>query len=230
MHAIIETALAFPTVIFTVLLGFVLLYAALVIVGAFDLEFLDSFLGLEALDDVDAITEGGDATASGDGAGVVAGIMAALGISGVPITIWGSAVVLLSWMLSMIGMELAAPLLPAGPVGTIFAAGIGLGSFLVGGFIASRLVRPLRKIYVTEKAPQRSSLVGHSCTILSTKVDATFGRGEIDDGGAGFIAEVRCDRPDALTRGDRAIVFDYDPEHGVFRVAPTASELLDADR
>ena len=235
MNAIIETSLAFPTVVFTVLLGFVLLYAALVILGAFDLEFLDGFLGLESLegsegvvDGVDGAIDGGDA--GGGGTGILAGIMASLGVAGVPITVWGSVLVLLSWMLSMIAMQFAAQRIPTGFAGVLVSGGIGLGAFLVGGFIASRLVRPLRKVYVTEKAPRRSSLVGRACTVLSSSVDATSGRGEIADGGSGFIAEIRCDRPNDMKRGDRAVVFDYDPIDGIFHIAPEGSELSDLER
>lgn len=223
MQAVLEASLAFPTVIFTVMLGFVLLYAALVIVGALDLDFLDGVLGLESFDGVDAADGADGGTDVGD-AGVIAGIMAALGIAGIPITVWGSVLVLLSWLLCMIAMQFAAPLLPGGVAGYALAGLVGFVSFLVGGFVASRLVRPLRKVYVTEKAPRRSSLVGRRCTVLSAHVDATSGRGEIDDGGSGFIAEIRCDRPNDLTRGSIAVVFDYDPIEGIFHVAPSAAD------
>lgn len=233
MQAVLEASLAFPTVIFTVLLGFVLLYAALVIAGALDLDFLDSVLGLdsfEGLDSVDGAMDAADGAAEvgddvGD-AGVLAGIMAALGIAGIPITVWGSVLVLFSWALCMVGMQLAASAIPQGAAGYLVAAVIGFVSFLVGGFVASRVVRPLRKVYVTEKAPRRSSLVGRRCTVLSARVDATSGRGEIDDGGSGFIAEIRCDRENEMTRGSIAVVFDYDPIEGIFHVAPSASEDL----
>lgn len=229
MQAVLEASLAFPTVIFTVLLAFALLYAALVILGALDLDFLDGVLGIESLQGADGAMDAGDGAEHLGGAGVIAGIMAALGIAGIPVTVWGSVLVLLAWVLCMIGMQLAAPYLPQGLAGALVAAAIGFVSFLVGGFVASRLVRPLRRVYVTESAPRRSSLVGRSCTILSARVDATSGRGEIDDGGSGFIAEIRCDGPDELKRGDQAVVYDYDPLEAVFRVAPTASGLDDLE-
>jgi hypothetical protein len=229
VQAVLEASLAFPTVIFTVLLAFALLYAALVIVGALDLDFLDGVLGIDSLEAADGAMDAADGADHLGAAGIVAGIMAALGIAGIPITVWGSVLVLLAWMLCMIGMQLVVPLLPQGPVGTVVAAGIGFASFLVGGFVASRLVRPLRRIYVTESAPRRSSLIGHSCTILSARVDAASGRGEIDDGGSGFIAEIRCDRPNELKRGDQSVVYDYDPIETVFHVVPTASGLDDLE-
>lgn len=250
MPALMEAALAFPTVVFTVMLGFVLLYAVLVIVGAFDLEFIDGVLGIDfadgavesiegAFDGVDGALDGAEGALEGaDGldledtadVGFVSGIMAALGIAGVPITVWGSVFVLLAWTLSMIGMTLVAPLLTDGIVGYSISTGVGLAAFFVGGFVAARLVRPLRKIYITERAPRRGSLVGKSCTVLSGLVDETSGRGEIDDGGSGFIADIRCAKQNNLKRGDRALVFDYDPINGVFHVVQMDDELEAIER
>jgi len=233
VQAVLEASLAFPTVIFTVLLVFALLYAALVIAGALDLDSLDGALGIDSLDGAEGALDAVDGAAEGaehfGTAGALTGIMAALGIAGVPNTIWGSVLVLLAWVLCMIGMQVVEPFFPSGVAGTLFAGGVGFASFLVGGFVASRLVRPLRKIYVTRPAPRRSSLVGRSCIVLSARVDATSGRGEIDDGGSGFIAEIRHDGTGELKRGDRTIVFDYDAIEEVFHVAPGGTELEELD-
>jgi len=47
MSAFFAAALSLPTVVFTVLLGFFLLYALLTILGAVDAEWLDGILGIE---------------------------------------------------------------------------------------------------------------------------------------------------------------------------------------
>ena len=45
---------------------------------------------------------------------------------------------------------------------------------------------------------------------------------EVEDGGAGVIAEVRCFRENELTLGSKAIVYDYDADNGVYHVGPVA--------
>ena len=245
MSAFLEAILAFPTVIFTVTMGFVLLYSALVILGALDLDFLDGVLGIEgaegavegmdgAVESLDGATEGvADGTDDVGSTGLLSGIMSSLGIAGIPITIWGSMLILVSWVLSFVAMDLVGSHLPDGLVGIAARSGIGFGAFLAGGFIGSRLVRPLRRIFITQKAPRRSSLVGRTCTILSSRVDATTGRAEIDDGGAGFLAEVRCEKVNTLTRGSQALVYDYDPVDGIYKIAvmdAILTEIKEAER
>ena len=83
----------------------------------------------------------------------------------------------------------------------------------------------MKKLFITHQAPRRASLVGKMCTVLSGTVDDRYGRAEIDDGGAGFVAEVRAASGKVLRQGERALVYRYEPKTGVFFIGPVDPTL-----
>jgi hypothetical protein len=253
LYQFLTTVFSFPTVVFAGLLALVLLYWCIVIFGALDLDFLDSVLGLDDLDsaldsavesldgaaegaaDFDAseigeigdAADGADADVDGDGSskdGALAGILNMMGVRGVPLTIVGSAVVLWAFVLSFLGTELLGPLAASVLVGSV----LGLTVFAGGLVFGAVTVRPFKKIFVTPAAVRRDMLVGKLCTVTSARVDHQFGRAEIHDGGAGFLAEVRCPQPNDLSRGSKALVFRYDASEGIFFIGPV-DEVLTSD-
>lgn len=198
MSAFLSAAFAFPTVVFTVLLLLFLVYAVLTIIGAADIDWLD---GLFGVDDVQAPDN------------PVEGALNALGVGEVPLAIFGAFAVTFAWLISFAAMEFLA-------ASVLVKIGVGIGAALVGLRLGSWSVWPLRRIFTTPPAPVRQELVGKICTIRSLQVDERGGNAEVEDGGAGFLAEVRCFRENALTRGSKAIVYDYDPNEGIYHVGP----------
>ena len=77
MDGLIPAMIAFPTVVFTILLGLVAIYWTTVIVAGLDVDILD----------LDASV---DANASET--------LTALGLRGVPVTVWLSFFVLIAWV------------------------------------------------------------------------------------------------------------------------------------
>lgn len=242
MQEFVATILSFPTVVFTGLLAVALLYWLVVIAGAIDLELLDSALGLDsmeaaldgALDTLDGVAEAGpetfEAAAEGaDGAenargGALGGLLNAMGVGGVPVTIVASFVLLWAFLLSFAATKLLGSLAASLIVGVFVAALSLMGSLALAAVTA----RPFRGIFVTQKGARRASLVGKMCTVLSGKVDGERGRAEIDDGGSGFVAEVRCPQDNDLKRGSKAIVYRYEPRQGIFFIGPVDEVLVRA--
>ena len=237
----------FPVALFTALMVLVVCYWLLVILGAADIDILDIGGLTEALDGgldgamdglLDGALEGGLDAADGaldsgaDGAGDVegssagiAGVVHALGLHGVPLTVSLSLLVFLAWVVSLLAMD-ALGSWGGSLVGSLLGGMIVLIVSLVSAsFLTSRLVRPLRPAFKTVAAPKRSSFTGRVCTVMSTRVDGSFGRAEIEDGGAGLLVDIRCNETNDLKRGDRALVFDYDREADVFFVSPADPEL-----
>ncbi|HEX3761584.1 MAG TPA: hypothetical protein VHW23_22960, partial [Kofleriaceae bacterium] len=66
---------------------------------------------------------------------------------------------------------------------------------------------------------------GHVCTITTGRVDNRFGQATIEDGGTVLDIAVRCDRPGALARGDRALVIEFDRERQAYLVEPSGDVL-----
>lgn len=192
MSAFLAAALSLPTVIFTVLLGFFLVYSLLTLLGALDMEWLDGLLGIDDVND--SVLEGG---------------LNSLGVTGIPLTIFAGVSSIFAWMISLAAMKF----LPASP---LIQIGVGIGAAAVGLFIGSRAVRPFRSFFSTAPAPTRKELVGKIAVIRSLHVNDSLGTAEIGD----LVADVRCFRDNDLTVGSKAIVYDYDSDQGTYHVGP----------
>ncbi|MCC6333960.1 MAG: hypothetical protein IT380_08220 [Myxococcales bacterium] len=250
MEGFLHNILSFPTVPLTVALGVVVLYwlFALVTGAVFDAAggAADAIAGgvkgagdaaAGALKGAGAAAAGalkgagdavagavkgvgdavaGAADAAGDAVADVhdAGFLALLGIGRIPITVTASATVLTAWTLSALGTALLHPDTTLVKVGLLLAA-------LVAGFFATALLlRPFGKAMAQAKPTRRRDVLGQVCTITSGKVDAGFGTAVVDDGGAGINVMVVCGRTNALKKGDRALLVDFDRAKDTYEVEP----------
>lgn len=228
MREFLDLALSLPNAVFTALLVCVLAYWAFVMLGALDIEMFDADIDTDLDVDVDLDVDADadvDGDADGDGPGL-GGLLRSIGLGGVPVTIVVSAVILFAWTLSMLASGPVWASLVGGALGSLAAAGIGVGAFVVALPLASAATRPFRGVFVTHQAPSRRTLIGRVCRITTSRVDSDFGQAEIEDGGAGYLVQVRCSRDNDLTRGSEAVVFEYDAENEVFLVAPTGDVSL----
>lgn len=187
MGALFVSTFAFPTVIFTAGVFLFVVYGLLKMVG----------FSLSAVFDLfDFDFDGPD----GDGHN----FLDTLGVRGIPSTIVFGITSICGWLASYIGMKYFGG--DVSPWIVFFAA------LVIGFFAATLILRPFRPFFGPEEGTQRSALVGRPCVIRSTRVDQIHGTAEVDDGGAGVLAEVRCNRENEFTVGSRAVVERYDPE------------------
>jgi hypothetical protein len=192
MGAFIHAAFAFPTVVYTVAVSLFLLYAALKMFG----------FTLSAIADVFDFVDFDGADGEGHN------FLDTMGVEGVPKTIVFGVTSIFGWLASYLGMKFL------GWNGWV----VGILAFAAGFLLATLVLRPFRPLFAPPQATRRTELVGRSCVIRSTRVDATTGLAEVDDGGAGFLAEVRCLRENNFTVGSKALVKQYDPANGTFLV------------
>ncbi len=149
-----------------------------------------------------------------------AGLMAWLGFAGVPVTVSASFVVFFSWALSLLTASTAHAVLGAVLPSFLISLVVGLLSFVLGTLGASLLVRPLRPVFVAKHAPGREALMGRVCTIASGSVTDKFGQATFEDGGAGLILNIYCEKPNQLQRGHQALILGYDAARDVYEVEP----------
>ena len=287
MAAFLHIALAFPTIVFSLLLVLVVLYWGMVLIGAVDLDLLDGAIhgasegaldaaahgvldgaadaALDGAADAAihgvldgaadaaldgaaeaALDGGGDAALDGaldgaadgalDGAadggahaldhahvggGVgLAGLLGLLRLRSVPVTVSLSFIILSSWLTCTLAAQWLAPQLAGLLPAAISLSIIGLASFLIGLLIASLAIRPLAPFFKTHEGQRRRDFLGAECSVTTSRVDARFGQAEIDDGGAGLLVQVRCDLANPLTRGQRALVIDFDERREAYVVEP----------
>jgi hypothetical protein len=202
MSAFLAAALSLPTVVFTVLLGFFLIYALLTLVGALDIEWLDGILG------VDDVADGGHES-------ILEGSLQALGVAGIPLTLFGGVSCVFAWMLSFASMQFL-------PSNALVQVGVGLGSAVAGVLAGAITVRPFRRLFITPDGPHRKELVGKICTIRSLAVTDRTGTADVGD----LVAEVRCFRENELTIGSKAIVYDYDSKENAYHVGPIDPSIV----
>ncbi len=129
--------------------------------------------------------------------------------AGVPLAVVVGVSSVFAWLTSFAAMKF----LPETP---LIQIGVGLGSAAIGAFLGGRVCRPFRAFFAVTEGPRRSEIVGKICTIRSMQVSDGAGTAEIGD----FIAEVRCFRPNDLTLGSKAIVYEYDSQQGTYHVGP----------
>jgi hypothetical protein len=229
--SLVEASLRFPTVVFSIGLGIAILYWVFVLLGALD---IDLFGGDAHLDVAGAGKGVGDALTGAKGAaeglkGIkpdadadAGGLWAGLGLAKVPITISLSVILLVCWVLSLLAMHHAPAVVGDAPwLGPVVLP----VTLVVGLLVASVLVRPLGGVFELREGKSNRDYVGYTCTITTSRVDDGFGQATVEDGGTVLVIPVRCDRPGALARSDRALIIEFDAERHVFLVEPAADVL-----
>lgn len=209
MGSFLNAVTAYPTGIFTTLLGVVLIYWLLALVGIVDFE--------SGGVDIEQGTDGDVADL-----GTLASYVVAFGLHGVPFSIVLSLLVLVSWTLSCLGGMWLLPLLPG--TAPVYAGGtvLALASVSLAVPVAARLVRPLRGLFVTHAAIHNASLVGQSCKVLTQTVDDKLGRAEVAQRGTSLNIRVWAPTPNTLVRGSQARIVGYEEKSARYRIEPEA--------
>lgn len=224
MEPFYQTIASFPTIIFTVLLGLVLFYWLVAVIGLVDIDFLD----------IDADVDAGDSVS---GPNALAGLLMRFGLGGVPVTISLSIVIIVGWFVCYYGAYMLLPLADdyVSSLGSIAAAviryalGVPLffGSLYVGLKVASLLIKPLRPLFVTAQQKTSDRVLGQVAIVRTSRVDQSFGEATLSDGGAGLVLQVRATAGQTLERHARVIPIEYLEEKNAYRVV-LESEFLDS--
>lgn len=244
MDDFLAASLSFPTVVFTVLLLIALLYWVLVIVGALGLDMLDLDQGHDGAGhgpDVgvdhgaDHGGDGGDGDAghdgdahhghSGEGLGLLPTMLWVLKLNSVPMTIVLTMVFFWSWLACHLAMHYVVGY----EAHWIAEVGLFAGALLLSLPLSSVTVRPLAPLFRTHPGQRRAALLGKVVDVDTSYVDDKFGVAKVDDGGAGLLVQIRCDPPNPLTRGQRALVVSYDEAREVYEVTPI-DDLIPSDK
>ena len=202
MTEFLQTALTFPTLLYSVLLAFCVIYWLLAATGLMDLDALDGLLG-----------DDGDSHHASDSAG----LLARLGLGGVPIMIVLTVLSFFGWTVTYFVHLLVLQHLPAllrmlGGIATL------VGALVPGVLVTSLLLRPVRKLMVKLRPPVAPRILGRVGTVISPEVDGNQGRAEFADGGAGLILQVRVAPPGRFLRGDRVVLLEHDATANTYLV------------
>ena len=169
MQEFLHIALSLPTAAFTMLLGLVVLYWLTVIMGVMDIDLFDLEGGFDVEVDLDLDA---DLDLDLDGPGGLVGVLDALGLAGIPLTISMSLLVFYGWCVSFIGIY--ALLSQQVAVTPLWQAGVSAAALAIGLATTSLSVKPFKTAgFGARRAPGASeALIGSSVRIISGRVDA----------------------------------------------------------
>lgn len=227
MDQLISISLAFPTVIFSILVLVSLIYWLFVILGALDIDLIgdaDVDVGGDIGGDVGGDVGGdigGDGADAGDGDvghHGSAGVLSALGLRKVPMTISISLISLFSWIICFVIMLLIGDF-DALPRWLINVA-VFAGSLVLSLPFAAICAKPIAPFFVVYESKKRKDYVGNVCTVTTGEVSSKFGQGRIEEGGYVLDVPVRCDTGHEFSRHDKALIIDYETERDVYLIEP----------
>lgn len=206
MNEFLQFCFSWPTVIPSVLMSVVLAYWLLMILGAFDLEFLDFDL------DVDA-DPGADVTVVDWG---MLGLKW-LNIGDVPLMFWLTAFAFPAWIsATFFNRGLVDP-------NTMEIARALARDTFIGLFAAKLLTQPIKgKLKHVEPNPA-AGLIGEIVTITSSEVTTEFGQAQYHTGnGAPLNLNVRT-LEGVVAKAESARIVDYSPESHLYFVQSVGS-------
>ncbi|MBS1160225.1 MAG: ubiquinone biosynthesis hydroxylase, UbiH/UbiF/VisC/COQ6 [Proteobacteria bacterium] len=199
MTSFYDAAISFPTVIYTTLLGVVMVYWLLALVGIVDFEStnLDMDSDLHADAHVDEISD-------------LASYLVALGLNGVPFSVVFTLLTVFAWTTTCLAAMWLLPLVPTTLLRTVAGLGVLVGGLGLALPLTARMIRPMRGLFVTHTAMSNAALVGQSCRVLTSSVDEKFGRAEVATRGAGVNIKVWAETPNSLSKGSTARILEHD--------------------
>ena len=213
MKALFEFAIAGANVIPTLLLIFIMFYWLTVLIGAIDMDAFDIDLDMDA--DVDAGTDLGDGHAEG-GLEWLNSLLRFFNLGRIPLMVFLTFLILPLWLFCIIVNDFFGfhGLLP------------GLLTLVVGFwvclFVAKVLTMPFVKLFDKLDEDKNYSAIGKICVLKSSIAAGRLGQAEVirDGGGAPIILTVCAPKGVDLSRGERALVLEHQPDRSCYLVEP----------
>jgi hypothetical protein len=204
-----EVISSYPTSVFTVVLGVMLVFWIFAIVGMFDIDIFPGETGDDAFD--------GDFEADAEMPGFV-GLLHTLGLTGVPLTLVISIIALLGFVLSYFSS--AWILLPLGSdlLRYLIGTAILVVSVIVAVPVTAQAIKPMKPLFVKHYAPSKRDYIGHLCVVTSSKVDSEFGIGAVDTHGAPLQVDIRAREGEIYSKGTTLRIAAYDRVQDTFEV------------
>lgn len=190
-------AFSFPTAIFTVFLGVMVVLWVITLCGLLDLDFIN--------------LENANAEA-------VAGLLLHWGLVDVPVTIILTILSVVSWTICYYAVFFLFDFIPGGLLSVIAGIGVIIVSFWLGIKITAFLIKPLKPLFKKVGTTIEKTVLGKVAIVRSSKVTETFGEAVIYDLGADLLLKIWADEPNLLKKGDKVVPIEYDAVKGVYFV------------
>jgi len=204
MAEFLEVALSYPTLPYSVVLCFAVIYWMLAATGIVD----DGGIGSG---------DGADFHTGNEGATGLAGMFARIGLGGAPTMLVVLLLAFFGWTTTYLVQLFLLQSLPA-PLRWGIGTGVAVAALIPGAVVSSWVLRPIRRLFMKLRPVAQESILGKSGQVSSPEVTEQRGYASIDDGGAGLILQVRARPGERHLRGDRVRLLQYLPEHNHYLV------------
>lgn len=202
MNEFLQTALTFPTLVYSAVLAVCVAYWLLAATGLVDIDGPDGLLGIDS--------DAADTTGA-------AAMLSKMGLSGVPVMLVLTVLSFVGWIGTYYLQLLVINPLPAGfriPIGIVVVVLV----LVPGLLVTSMLLRPVSRLLLKLRPPVQMSILGRTAIVRTPSIDADYGQAAVDDSGAGLILQVRHHEPDRFKRGDRVVLIEYLDDQHAYRV------------
>lgn len=201
----LEQCFTMPILPATVLMLLILGYSCLVLLGALDFELFDVDFDVDADADLDAISSAGFVT------------LKFLNLADVPIMVWLSIYGIAWWLLSAVLWFWWDDHSIDPSTGLLVIRNIA-GSVLLTKFITN----PLATVFAKPPNQHPQDLIGKECEISTHTVTTDFGQARYKTNAAPLLLDVRTTEGE-LSKGENAVIVDYDPDVKVHYVEAVAA-------
>ncbi len=202
MSGYVQQCLTGPNLPATLLLGLVIGYWLLVMLGALDLDFFDFDIDLDGQSD------------SPLSVGFLG--LRFLNLGRIPVMVWVSVFALTFWVLTMLLWFLFDR--PAYEPGLWWDFQYVLRNAALSVVLTKLVTQPLVPFFDTPEEYTPESLIGRECEVSTYEATAEYGQARFRTDGAPLLLNVRT-TAGTLAKGDRAEIVDYDPKSRTYLIA-----------
>ncbi|MBK1829903.1 DUF1449 family protein [Verrucomicrobiaceae bacterium R5-34] len=198
----------------TVLLGLLIIFWALALIGTFDIDSLDF--------DIDTDIDGDlDTDVSAGSGGFLTAILKFVNATDVPIMMVVSFLSLFMWVISIISNYALNP-----SQSWIIATGLFIGNFFLSCLLVKLVTSPFKKFFNAFKKGENDDepVIGRIGTVKSRVIDGKYGQVEIprQNGAPAIVNCIMGEGHEPLVRGNEVLVYDRDIDRKMF-IARSAS-------
>ncbi|MCU7845153.1 MAG: hypothetical protein KZQ93_15095 [Candidatus Thiodiazotropha sp. (ex Monitilora ramsayi)] len=209
MDAFLDTISSYPTSVYTVILGIMLVFWIFAILGMLDIDLVPG--------DVDESILEIDADFDGEIPGFI-GLLHTLGLTGVPFTLVVSIVALIGFTLCYVVSVYILQPLGSALIQYVAGTAVLIAAFAVAIPVTSKMIKPMKPLFVKHFAPAKKDFLGHVCTVSSSRVSQDFGIGIIETGGSPLQVNIRSTDDREFVKDIQVRIAEYDEENDVYDV------------
>jgi adenine/guanine phosphoribosyltransferase-like PRPP-binding protein len=204
MDNFLEYIFSFPIITFTIPLMLMIIFWIFALLGTIDVAILDPDIETESAD------------------GSESSFLDFLGLDGVPITVAVTLIEIYGFVFVYLAKKFITPLFDGILTATASGFVIAIFALVLAIPFAAYTSKPLRRVFVTHEAIEKSDPIGTYCIVTTQTVTENFGQARAENG---MIYNVRTAPDQQIAGGSRIVLIDFNKDDDAYIVV-TEAELM----